>query len=328
MASSKSKKMEFEKHFLPCFVIVLSLSSYCSTCGLSNGPADSFDYSGKKSRRSSSETLINVLDFGAKGDGSTDDTKALKEAWKEACTSSGSVNLVVPQNKSYLLKPIRFSGPCTSNITMQIGGTIIASDDRSDYSEDLKHWLIFDSVESLEVTGGGTINGNGNIWWQNSCKINKTKPCTIAPTVYKDSIYALTFYGCTNLVVNNVKIENAQQMHVSFEKSTGVVASNLVVISPKNSPNTDGIHVADTRNIQISSCNIGTGDDCVSIANGSEKVEAMDITCGPGHGISIGSLGSGDSEEYVSDVVVNGAKLSGTTNGVRIKTWQIDERAA
>ncbi|KAL6505976.1 Polygalacturonase 1 [Orobanche hederae] len=321
MASLKSKKIDFEKHFLPCFVIVLSLSSCCTTCGLSNGPADGYIYTGKKSRRSvledSSETLINVLDFGAKGDGSTDDTKAFEEAWKEACTSisSGSVNLVVPQNKSHLLKPIRFSGPCTSNITMQIGGTMIASDDRSDYSEDLKHWLIFDSVESLEVTGGGTINGNGNIWWQNSCKINKTKPCTIAPT-------ALTFYGCTNLVVNNIKIENAQQMHVSFEKSTRVVASNLVVISPESSPNTDGIHVADTQNIQISSCNIGTGDDCVSIVNGSEKVQATDITCGPGHGISIGSLGSKDSEEYVSDVVVNGAKLSGTTNGVRIKTWQ------
>ncbi|GER31877.1 pectin lyase-like superfamily protein [Striga asiatica] len=36
----------------------------------------------------------------------------------------------------------------------------------------------------------------------------------------------------------------------------------------------------------------------------------------------IGSLGSENSEEYVSDVVVNRAKLSGTTNGVRIKTWQ------
>ncbi|GER42435.1 pectin lyase-like superfamily protein [Striga asiatica] len=36
----------------------------------------------------------------------------------------------------------------------------------------------------------------------------------------------------------------------------------------------------------------------------------------------IGSLGSENSKEYVSDVVVNRAKLSGTTNGVRIKIWQ------
>lgn len=39
--------------------------------------------------------------------------------------------------------------------------------------------------------------------------------------------------------------------------------------------------------------------------------------------LSIGSLGSGNSKAYVSGVTVNGAKFSGTTNGVRIKTWQV-----
>lgn len=27
------------------------------------------------------------------------------------------------------------------------------------------------------------------------------------------------------------------------------------------------------------------GDDCISIASGSQKVQATNITCGPGHGI-------------------------------------------
>ena len=27
------------------------------------------------------------------------------------------------------------------------------------------------------------------------------------------------------------------------------------------------------------------GDDCISIVNGSKNVEAIDVTCGPGHGI-------------------------------------------
>jgi len=38
---------------------------------------------------------------------------------------------------------------------------------------------------------------------------------------------------------------------------------------------------------------------------------------------SIGSLGVHNSKDYVSGVTVNGAKFSGTTNGVRIKTWQV-----
>ncbi|MCD7458777.1 hypothetical protein HAX54_039156 [Datura stramonium] len=133
---------------------------------------------------------------------------------------------------------------------------------------------------------------------------------------------ALTFYNCNKLKVKNLKIKDAQQIHVSFEKCTNVEASNLMVTASENSPNTHGIYVANTHNIQISDSIIGTGDDCISIASGSQKVQATDITCGPGHGISIGGLGSGNSEAHVSDVIVNGAKLSGTTNGLRIKTWQ------
>ncbi|KAG6397285.1 hypothetical protein SASPL_143451 [Salvia splendens] len=123
----------------------------------------------------------NVVDFGAKGDGKSDDTKAFQSAWKSACSSK-------------------------EDVTFVIGGTIVASDNhRADYSKDRRHWLIFQGVD------------------------------------------------------------------------------NLVVIK-----------------------------------EGSSHI----FTCGPGHGISIGSLGAGNSEAHVSDVVVNRVNFSGTTNGVRIKTWQ------
>ncbi|KAM7524525.1 hypothetical protein LguiA_014427 [Lonicera macranthoides] len=269
----------------------------------------------KKGNLEASAKLVNVENFGAKGDGSTDDTVAFKKAWDVACSSSVATTFVVPKNKNYLLKPIRFMGPCKSNLVMQIYGTIEASGDRSDYEKDLRHWLLIGSVQNLVIEGGGIINGNGKIWWQNSCKINKALPCKNAPT-------AITMYQCNNLIMKNLKIENGQQMHVSFEKCVNVEASNLMVNSPQYSPNTDGIHVANTQNILISNTVIATGDDCISIENGSQRVQALDITCGPGHGISIGSLGSGNSKAYVSDVTVSGAKLIGTTNGVRIKTWQ------
>ncbi|CAK9184875.1 unnamed protein product [Ilex paraguariensis] len=264
-------------------------------------------------RLAASATTINVDDFGAKGDGTHDDTQAFQKAWQKACSSTGAI-FVVSQKKNYLLKPIRFSGPCKSKLTMQIYGTITASSDRSDYNTQGNHWLIFDSVQNLIVEGGGIMNGNGKIWWQNSCKINKALPCKDAPT-------ALTFYNGNNLIVKNLNIQDAQQIHVSFEKCLNVQVSNLKVTAPETSPNTDGIHVTNTQNIQISNCVIGTGDDCISIVSGSQKVQATGITCGPGHGISIGSLGYGNSKAYVSDVTVNGATFYGTTNGVRIKTW-------
>ncbi|XP_052171795.1 polygalacturonase-like isoform X2 [Diospyros lotus] len=263
-------------------------------------------FQNKIRRLLASVKTVSVDDFGAKGDGS-DDTQAFKNAWQAACSSSAAATLLVPKKK-YLVKPIRFAGPCKAVLTVQIYGTIEASANRADYKEDGTHWLLFDSVQNLQVQGGGTIDGNGNTWWENSCKINKA--------------LALTFYNCKNIIVKNLKIQQAQQIHLSFEKSTNVQASSLTVTSPQTSPNTDGIHITDTQNIQISSCVIGTGDDCISIVSGSQKVKATDITCGPGHGISIGSLGSGNSKAFVSDVLVNGAKLYGTQNGLRIKTWQ------
>ncbi|XAR69457.1 Polygalacturonase [Bertholletia excelsa] len=294
--STLFKKGEFEKH------VFVDEAGMSKLKGL-----------GEAGRFLAAVRTVSVDSFGAKGDGCSDDTQAFLKAWKAACSSGGPVDLLVPK-KNYLVKPIRFSGPCKADITMEVYGTIVASDVRGDYKEG-RHWLVFDGVENLAVGGGGIINGNGKIWWQNSCKINKALPCTDAPT-------ALTFYNCKNIIAKNLNIQNAQQIHVSFQKCSIVQASNLTITAPESSPNTDGIHVTETQNIQISSCSIGTGDDCISIVSGSQNVRANDITCGPGHGISIGSLGSGNSKAYVSDVVVNGAKISGTSNGVRIKTWQ------
>jgi hypothetical protein len=83
-----------------------------------------------------SPKLVNVDDFRAKGDHEADDTEVPTQFlfifflfsaefgfefffWREACDSKNSV-LVVPRNRTYLLKPITFSGPCKSNFTLKV----------------------------------------------------------------------------------------------------------------------------------------------------------------------------------------------------------------
>ncbi|CAM8961039.1 unnamed protein product [Rhodiola kirilowii] len=264
---------------------------------------------------SSSSTVFNVVRYGARGDGRSDDTQAFGKAWQQACSSGNAAVFMVPRSGVFLLKPITFQGPCKNSLTVKIMGKIIASKNAGDFAKDRRYWLLFDNVNNVNVNGGGTIDGNGANWWRNSCKINPSKPCTNAPT-------ALTFNECKNVNVQNLAIQNAQQMHLVFMKCVNVVASNLMVQSPGNSPNTDGIHVSETQTVSIMNSVIKTGDDCISVVSGSRSVKATDITCGPGHGISIGSLGADNSEAHVSDVIVNRARISGTMNGVRIKTWQ------
>lgn len=64
---------------------------------------------------------------------------------------------------------------------------------------------------------------------------------------------------CQKLAVRDLKIKDAQQIQVSLEHSKHVKVSNLTINAPRDSPNTDGIHVTDTQDIAISKCVIETG---------------------------------------------------------------------
>ncbi|KAI5395721.1 hypothetical protein KIW84_062052 [Lathyrus oleraceus] len=66
---------------------------------------------------------------------------------------------------------------------------------------------------------------------------------------------------------------------------------------------------------------VGEGDDCVAINSGCEFINITDVYCGPGHGISVGSLGKGGSYASVENIYVKNITFTGTTNGARIKTW-------
>ncbi|KAJ0007203.1 hypothetical protein Pint_30076 [Pistacia integerrima] len=300
---------------LPTFsscVTVLILAFVCLS--LSFVCAEGFDSllelprSGLNRTRLRSKRVLFVADFGAKGDGLHDDTEAFENAWKLACSSRIRIVIVIPAEYTSLIRPIDFFGPCKSKVTLEISGTIVAPQD-PDAWKGLNHrkWLYFHGVNHLTVKGGGTINGMGREWWARSCKINPANPCRHAPT-------AVTFHKCKNLKVRKLMIVNSQQMHISFSSCLRVVTSQLKVIAPAASPNTDGIHITASHGVEVKNCIVRTGkgcmsyfmkkplfsfeilicfilkilhpgDDCISIVSNSSRVRIKNIVCGPGHGI-------------------------------------------
>lgn len=91
--------------------------------------------------------------------------------------------------------------------------------------------------------------------------------------------------------------------------------------APENSPNTDGIHIGRSKQIYITDSIIQTGDDCISIGDGVEEIHVKNVVCGPGHGISVGSLGKNQNEEPVTGIYIENCTLINTMNGIRVKTW-------
>ncbi|XP_075076915.1 polygalacturonase QRT2-like [Nicotiana tabacum] len=89
-----------------------------------------------------------------------------------------------------------------------------------------------------------------------------------------------------------------------------------MIESPGNSPNTDGIHIQSSQYVAITNSKISTGDDCISIGDYSSNVQRYNIQCGPGHG-------KGGNFAQVENIHVSNAFFYGTTNGARIKTWQV-----
>jgi galacturan 1,4-alpha-galacturonidase len=122
--------------------------------------------------------------------------------------------------------------------------------------------------------------------------------------------------------MNGINSLNPKFFHMAVLQCKNFRASNINLQAPAKSPNTDGMHIEKSTTVVINGAHISTGDDCISIGHGTYDIVLSGITCTAGHGISLGSLGRYQGEWDVKGLIVKDSTLSGTTNGVRIKTWE------
>ncbi|KAL5850303.1 hypothetical protein ACOSQ4_008316 [Xanthoceras sorbifolium] len=105
-------------------------------------------------------------------------------------------------------------------------------------------------------------------------------------------VKALHFNKCTNLHLSGTTHLNSPKNHITVSGCNGVTISDIhISTAPSDSPNTDGIDIGKSTNVIISNSFIGTGDDCDAISGGCSDINITGVACGPGHGISVGSLG-------------------------------------
>ncbi|GAU51490.1 hypothetical protein TSUD_94340 [Trifolium subterraneum] len=214
-----------------------------------------------------------------------------------------------------MLQPLLFHGPCKpTTITIELKGTIVAPRVVEDWKfrEDNTTWIKFSSINGLVIVGGGKVDGQGSPWW---IKYPKKSNENNKPT-------AIRFYNCHNLTLSNLTHVDSPRNHISINYCKDASISNLHIIAPEDSPNTDGIDIGSSTNVLINNSTMKTGDDCIAINNGSSFINISGVFCGPGHGISVGSLGKDKKYATVEHVHVKNCTFNGTSNGVRIKTFE------
>ncbi|XXG58574.1 hypothetical protein AAC387_Pa04g0855 [Persea americana] len=225
---------------------------------------------------------FNIMDHGAKADGKTDDAQAFQDTWTAACGSSGPATIIVPKG-DYWMGPLKFTGPCKGvpSITMKLDGHLLAETDL-------------------------------NNWHLNDCQQNEK--CKLLPTNVK-------FMSMTNTIIDGITSLNSKNFNFGIVECKNFKAINFKVTNPGDSPNTDEMHVERCSDVTIEGAQIGTGDDCISLGQGLTNVQISKVTCGPGHGISVGSLGKYPDEKDVTGLIVIDSTISDTLNGIRIKSW-------
>ncbi|KAI3930420.1 hypothetical protein MKW92_014128 [Papaver armeniacum] len=254
--------------------------------------------------------IYNVQNFGAKPNIGMDSTKAFLQAWSLACSSTAPAMMFIPRG-TYLVNTIAFSGPCKSaRVTVRIDGKIQAPP--SSYWEigNYGNWILFQGINGLTINGG-ILDARGSPFWI----------CRRASAYCPQGATSLSFNNVKNGIVSGIVSMDSQKAHMAINGCKSMKIRKVTLIAPSQSPNTDGIDIQSSTSIKILDSSIRTGDDCIAIGPGTKSLLVQRVVCGPGHGISIGSLARSPNEAGVEGIKVKDVTFTGSDNGLRIKTW-------
>ena len=199
-----------------------------------------------------------------------------------------------------------------------------ATDERNDFAANMPGgftaFINGAGLADVTISGPGTIDGSGGKWWVPAEEARQKKSGYTLP---RPNLIVLT--GCKNVRLENLTLQNSPKFHFVPTECEGVVVSNVTILAPPRSPNTDAIDPSSCKNVLITRCRIDVGDDNVAIKSShkvagrefaSEDITVTDCTFLHGHGLSIGSETGGG----VKNLLVKNCTFNGTTSGIRIKS--------
>ncbi|CAG9976100.1 unnamed protein product [Clonostachys byssicola] len=175
-------------------------------------------------------------------------------------------------------------------------------------------WLWGGEDINLYGAGTGTIDGNGQVWYDAHATSNVQRPLLFVTD------------GWVGGSITGLKLRNSPQWHNLIANSSDLLISDIDIYSRSTSEheakNLDGWDTYRSDNIVIQNSYIDHDDDCVSFKPNSTNIVVQGLVCNSSHGISVGSLAQYPGVfDVIENLYIYNNTLSNATDSARIKIW-------